>query len=52
MYIILDYLEIKNDKKRLEHIETLFIILRDLIGTDLMPNVKELLCMYGRVSYY
>ncbi|XP_055380486.1 histone-lysine N-methyltransferase SMYD3 isoform X2 [Condylostylus longicornis] len=43
------YAEIKNDAKRLEHIESLESVLIDLLGNNLMPNHTELLGIYGRL---
>lgn len=42
--------ELKNDPKRIEHLESLYHVLNDLLGTMLVPNKTELLGIYGRVS--
>lgn len=47
----LDYNDIKNDKIRMEHFESLSHVLRDLLGNTYMPNEVELLGIYGRVCY-
>lgn len=44
------YAEIKNDPKRIEHLESLYHVLCDLLGNGLVPNKTELLTIYGRVS--
>lgn len=48
--MLLDYEELKVDIKRMEHVNTLALVLRDLLGNDILPNPKELLIIYGRVS--
>uniref|UniRef100_A0A1B0CCT8 MYND-type domain-containing protein n=2 Tax=Lutzomyia longipalpis TaxID=7200 RepID=A0A1B0CCT8_LUTLO len=42
------YHEIRNDPKRLEHLESLSMVLRDLLGEKLVPNFTELQGIYGR----
>lgn len=44
------YAELKNDPKRLEHLESLHHVLCDLLGDGIVPNKTELLGIYGRVS--
>lgn len=59
--LIADYAEIKNDPKRLEHLESLHAVLTDMMsdstGSSLgsssrstVPNKTELMSIYGRVS--
>ncbi|XP_055677315.1 histone-lysine N-methyltransferase SMYD3 isoform X2 [Lutzomyia longipalpis] len=43
------YHEIRNDPKRLEHLESLSMVLRDLLGEKLVPNFTELQGIYGRL---
>lgn len=61
MSLISDYAEIKNDPKRLEHLESLHAVLTDMMsdstGSNLgsssrstVPNKTELMSIYGRVS--
>lgn len=45
-----DSLDIENDQRRLEHIEALIGVLKDLLTIDLLPSSSDLLAMYGRVS--
>lgn len=46
------YAELKNDPKRLDHLESLYHVLCDLLGDEIVPNKTELLGMYGRVSNF
>lgn len=56
--LLADYAEIKNDPKRLEHLESLHAVLTDMMsistGTGIsrstVPNKTELMSIYGRVS--
>ncbi|XP_055700421.1 histone-lysine N-methyltransferase SMYD3 isoform X2 [Phlebotomus papatasi] len=43
------YHEIRTDPKRVEHLESLSMVLRDLLGDQLMPNFTELQGIYGRL---
>ncbi|GAB0092961.1 histone-lysine N-methyltransferase SMYD3 [Sergentomyia squamirostris] len=43
------YHEIRTDPKRVEHLESLSVVLRELLGDNLMPNFTELQGIYGRV---
>lgn len=45
-----DSLDIENDQRRLEHIEALTGVLKDLLTIDLLPSSSDLLAMYGRVG--
>lgn len=53
-----DYAEIKNDAKRLEHLESLHAVLTDMMSDSTgsgssrstVPNKSELMSIYGRVS--
>lgn len=47
---ITDSLDIQNDQRRLEHIEALTGVLKDLLTIDLVPSSSDLLAMYGRVG--
>lgn len=45
-----DYQEIKNDAKRMEHLESLYAILCEMMQDSvIVPNQMELLTIYGRV---
>lgn len=48
--IITDYPDLKNDPKRMEHLESLTVVLKEILGDALMPNPSELLGIYGRVT--
>ncbi|XP_036339293.1 histone-lysine N-methyltransferase SMYD3 isoform X3 [Rhagoletis pomonella] len=44
------YGEIKNDARRLEHLESLHGVLRDMMGESaIVPNLTELTSIYGRI---
>lgn len=43
------YAEIKNDAKRIEHLEALHSVLCELIEGKLVPNMSELMGIYGRL---
>ncbi|KAJ6634633.1 Histone-lysine N-methyltransferase SMYD3 [Pseudolycoriella hygida] len=43
------YDELKNDEKRLEHIESLSSVLQQLLGNELLPNPTEFIKIYGRM---
>jgi len=43
------YPEIKRDEKRLEHFESICVVLQSLLGTEMMPNENELMGIYGRL---
>lgn len=43
------YSDIKNDAKRLEHFTMLYGVLLELLGEALIPNVAELMGIYGRI---
>lgn len=45
-----DYPDVKIDKRRLEHFESLYHVLQDYFGNESLPNDAELLGMYGKVS--
>lgn len=45
-----DYAEIKNDERRLEHLESLYGVLQEMMGDSvIVPNLTELTSLYGRV---
>lgn len=44
-----DYDDIKNDTKRMDHIEALIGVLRDFLGHEVLPNDVEMIRTYGRV---
>lgn len=44
------YHELKNEQKRIDHLESLYHVLCDLLGDLVVPNKSELLSIYGRVS--
>lgn len=46
---IADFPDIRSDQDRLEHIEALTGVLRDLLGPNIMPNATDFLAIYGRV---
>ncbi|XP_067215215.1 histone-lysine N-methyltransferase SMYD3 isoform X2 [Linepithema humile] len=43
------YSDIKKDTKRLEHFTTLCAVLYEFLGETLIPNVAELMGIYGRI---
>jgi hypothetical protein len=45
-----DYVDLKRDSKRLEHFESLCVVLNELLGDIVIPNSTELLGIYGRVT--
>lgn len=45
----IDFPDIQNDQRRLEHIEALTVVLRDMLTVDLLPDPSDLMAMYGRV---
>lgn len=44
-----DYSDIKKDKKRMEHFNSLYGVLVSYIGEENIPNPAELMGIYGRV---
>ena len=50
--VILDYKELKLDRKRMEHFETICEVLKDYLSDTILPNPVELLGIYGRVSSF
>lgn len=49
--LIIDYQEIKHDPKRVEHLESLYVILSEMMQNDtVLPNQAELLSIHGRVG--
>lgn len=44
-----DYGDIRKDTKRMEHIESLAFVLRQLLGEQLLPNDVELVQLYGKM---
>lgn len=49
MFGILDYSTIKNDDRRIEHVESLFAVIKQLLGNAMLPNFTDVLTIYGRV---
>lgn len=49
---IADFPDIQSDQRRIEHIEALTGVLRDLIDPNMMPNTTDFLAIYGRVIIY
>lgn len=47
---LIDYEVLTVNSKRIEHVNTLLQVLRDLLGDKILPNFKECLTIYGRVS--
>ncbi|XP_014092807.2 histone-lysine N-methyltransferase SMYD3 [Bactrocera oleae] len=44
------YAEIKNDERRLEHLESLYGVLQEMMGDSvIVPNLTELTSLYGRL---
>jgi len=43
------YQEIKSDDRRLEHLESLTVVLKSLLFPNLVPNENELMQIYGRL---
>ena len=50
LHNLLDYTELKNDAKRVEHLEALHSVLCELMEDKTVPNMSELMGIYGRVS--
>lgn len=52
--LFIDYYDIKNDPKRVEHLESLFAVIGDILeGSSIsLPNKSTLLATYGRVSLF
>lgn len=48
-FCLLDYDELKSNAKRLEHVEALTEVLRQLLGSVVLPTDTEILQIYGRV---
>lgn len=44
-----DYSSLKDDKKRIEHFVSLYGVLCEYMGANMIPNSAELLGIYGRV---
>lgn len=49
IFFLLDYDVLKSNAKRLEHVEALTEVLRQLLGNDTLPTDTEILQIYGRV---
>lgn len=47
--MITDYPDIKADEKRMEHLECLTSVLKELLGEQMVPNQSELMGIYGRL---
>lgn len=45
-----DLPDIQSDQRRIEHIAALTGVLRDLLGSNLMPDATEFAAIYGRVK--
>lgn len=45
----IDYPDIKADEKRMEHLECLTSVLKELLGEEMVPNQSELMGIYGRL---
>lgn len=43
------YDELKDDSKRMEHLESLEVVLKSILGNKLVPNTEKLLGLYGRL---
>lgn len=48
--LFLDFPDIQTDQRRIDHIEALTVVLRDILGDDLLPKAEELVAIYGRVG--
>lgn len=48
---IADFPDIRSDQDRLEHVEALTGVLRDLLDSNMMPNATDFLAIYGRVIH-
>lgn len=49
IFFFTDYPDIKADEKRMEHLECLTSVLKELLDDELMPNQSELMGIYGRL---
>lgn len=47
---LIDFPDIQTDQRRIEHIEALTVVLKCILGEELLPNPTDLLAIYGRVS--
>lgn len=47
--LFIDFPDIKMDQRRIEHIEALTGVLRDILGEELLPKPEEFIAIYGRV---
>lgn len=45
----LDFPDIQTDQRRIDHIEALRGVLRDILGEGLLPKTEEFIAIYGRV---
>lgn len=45
----LDYTDLKQDKKRMDHFTSLCVVLFEFLQDISLPNTVELMGMYGRV---
>lgn len=52
MNLFLDFPDIQTDQQRIEHIEALTGVLKDILDPNLLPKPEELVAIYGRVNYY
>lgn len=52
--LLIDYHEIKNDPKRIEHLESLFAVIAEILegSNTVLPNQSTLLIVYGRLSLF
>lgn len=46
----LDYPHLKNDQNRMDHLSSLYGVLSSYLRGETLPNISELMGMYGRVS--
>lgn len=49
VFIFVDYSDIKKDAKRMEHFTSLCGVLFEFLGNIQMPNIAELMGIYGRM---
>lgn len=47
--VFIDFPDIQTDQRRIEHIEALSSVLKDILGENLLPKPEELVAIYGRV---
>lgn len=50
LILFIDFPDIQTDQRRIEHIEALTGVLKDILDPNLLPKPEELVAIYGRVN--